>query len=60
VGPRAGLANVENRKFLTLSGLELRPLGVQPVASRYPVYVYTLLKELLLFYFYMSQGVSWR
>jgi hypothetical protein len=25
--PRAGLDNVEKRKFLTLSGLELRPLG---------------------------------
>jgi hypothetical protein len=27
VGPRACLNNVENRKFLTLPGLELRPLG---------------------------------
>jgi hypothetical protein len=27
VGPRAGLDNVEKRKFLTLPGLELRPLG---------------------------------
>jgi hypothetical protein len=25
VGPRAGLDDVEKRKFLTLSGLELRP-----------------------------------
>jgi hypothetical protein len=27
VGPRAGMDDVENRKFLTLPGLELRPLG---------------------------------
>jgi hypothetical protein len=27
VGPRAGLADMEKRKFLTLTGLELRPLG---------------------------------
>jgi hypothetical protein len=27
VDPRAGLDDVEKRKFLTLSGLELRPLG---------------------------------
>jgi hypothetical protein len=27
VGPRASLHDVEKRKFLTLPGLELRPLG---------------------------------
>jgi hypothetical protein len=27
VGPRAGLDDIEKRKFLTLPGLELRPLG---------------------------------
>jgi hypothetical protein len=27
VGPRAGLGDVEKRKFLALPGLELRPLG---------------------------------
>jgi hypothetical protein len=27
VDPRSGLNDVEKRKFLTLSGLELRPLG---------------------------------
>jgi hypothetical protein len=27
VGPRAGLDDVEKRKFLTLQGLELRPFG---------------------------------
>jgi hypothetical protein len=31
VGPRASLDKVENRKFLTLPGLKLRPLG-RPVA----------------------------
>jgi hypothetical protein len=31
VGPRAGLDNLEKREFLTLPGLELRPL----VGSRY-------------------------
>jgi hypothetical protein len=31
--PRAGLDDVENRKFLILSGLELRPLG-RPVRSQ--------------------------
>jgi hypothetical protein len=29
VDPRAGLDDVEKRKFLTLPGLELRPLGRQ-------------------------------
>jgi hypothetical protein len=29
VGPRAGLDDVEKRKFLTLPRLELRPLGRQ-------------------------------
>jgi hypothetical protein len=32
VEPRAGLDATEKRKFLTLLGLELRPLVVQPVA----------------------------
>jgi hypothetical protein len=27
VGPRAGLDDMEKRKFLTLPGLEFRPLG---------------------------------
>jgi hypothetical protein len=27
VGPRAGLKDMEKRKFLTLPGLEIRPLG---------------------------------
>jgi hypothetical protein len=41
VGPRAGLDDVETRKFLTLPGLELRPVG-RPTRSsslyrlRYP------------------------
>jgi hypothetical protein len=33
VGPSAGLDDVEKRKFLTLSGLELRPLG-RPARSQ--------------------------
>jgi hypothetical protein len=36
VDPRAGLDDMEKRKFFTLLGLELSlPLVVQPVASRY-------------------------
>jgi hypothetical protein len=38
VGPRAGLDDVENRKFLTLPGLELRPPVVQPIAICYTDY----------------------
>jgi hypothetical protein len=33
VGPRVGLEDVEKRKFLTLPGLELRPLG-RPARSQ--------------------------
>jgi hypothetical protein len=33
VGPRTGLHDVEKRKFLTLPGLELRPLG-RPARSQ--------------------------
>jgi hypothetical protein len=33
VGPRAGLDEVEKRKFLTIPGLELRPLG-RPARSK--------------------------
>jgi hypothetical protein len=33
VGPRASLDDTENRKFLTLPGLELRPLG-RPACSQ--------------------------
>jgi hypothetical protein len=35
---KAGLDDLEKRKFLTLPGLELRPSVVQPVASRYTDY----------------------
>jgi hypothetical protein len=38
MNPRAGLDDVEDRKFLTLLGLKLRPLGRQPVSSRYTDY----------------------
>jgi hypothetical protein len=45
VDPRAGLDDVEKRKFLNLPGLELRPSVVQPVASRYTDYtILALLK----------------
>jgi hypothetical protein len=33
VGPRTGVDDVEKRNFLTLSGLELRPLG-RPARSQ--------------------------
>jgi hypothetical protein len=33
MGPRVGLDDVEKTKFLTLPGLELRPLG-RPVRSQ--------------------------
>jgi hypothetical protein len=35
VGPRTSLDDVESRKILPLSGLELNASAVQPVASRY-------------------------
>jgi hypothetical protein len=49
VGPRTGLADVEKRKFLTLLGLELRPLG-RPARSqslyrlRYPMFIYCFIQ----------------
>jgi hypothetical protein len=49
VGPRAGLDDMENRKFLPTQGLELRPLG-RPARSqslyrlRYPVLWQLLIK----------------
>jgi hypothetical protein len=39
VGPRAGLADVEKLKFLTLQGLELRPLS-RPAHSLSALVVY--------------------
>jgi hypothetical protein len=38
VGPRAGVDDLEKRKFLTLPGLELRPLG--RAVSRYTDYAF--------------------
>jgi hypothetical protein len=46
VDPRAGLDDLEKRKFLTLSGLELQPSVAQPVASRYPGYSTRVLESL--------------
>jgi hypothetical protein len=43
VSPRAGLGNVEKRKFLTLPGLDSDPSVVQPIASRYPDYAIPVL-----------------
>jgi hypothetical protein len=45
VSPRAVLEFVERRKILSLPGLELRPLGRQPVASRYTHCAILALKE---------------
>jgi hypothetical protein len=36
VGPRTGLDDVEKRKFLTLPGLELRPLS-HPACSQFAI-----------------------
>jgi hypothetical protein len=38
VDPRTGLDDMEKLEFLTLPGLELRPLGRQPVARRHTDY----------------------
>jgi hypothetical protein len=38
-----GLDDMQNRKFLTLPGFEIRPSVVQPVASRYNDYAITAL-----------------
>jgi hypothetical protein len=40
VQPRATLGNVEKRKFLTLPGLEFRPLGRTTLSRLLCVYVY--------------------
>jgi hypothetical protein len=50
VDPRAGLEDVEKRKFLTLSGLELRPLG-RPTRSQLliPTALYLILKAQVAF-----------
>jgi hypothetical protein len=49
VGPRAGLDDVEKRKFLTIPGLELRPLG-RPARSQS---LYQLRYPSSLFYGYI-------
>jgi hypothetical protein len=50
VGPSADLDDVEKRKFLTLPGLELRTLGVLPVASRYTDYAIPKINTLKVIY----------
>jgi hypothetical protein len=47
VGPRAGLGDVEKRKFMTLPGLELRPLG-RPARSQSVSRVRTELVHILI------------
>jgi hypothetical protein len=57
VGPRAGLDDVEKRKFLPLPGLELRFLG-PPARSqslyqlRYPGYYYYYYYYYCYYYYY--------
>jgi hypothetical protein len=43
VGPRANVDDMEKWKFLTMSGLEFRPVGRQTVASSYTYYATYLL-----------------
>jgi hypothetical protein len=43
VDPKAGLDDVGKRKFLTLPGLELDLLVIQPIASRYTDYTILVL-----------------
>jgi hypothetical protein len=47
MGPRAGLDDMEKRKFLTLSGLELRPLGC-PARSQSLYRLYTRGGQIIL------------
>jgi hypothetical protein len=50
VGPRAGLDDVEKRKFLTLPGLELRPFGPSIRSQslyRLIVYIIKSIQEIL-------------
>jgi hypothetical protein len=52
VDPRAGLDDVEKRKFFTMPGLDLRTSVFQPVASRYIDYaIPVLLLYLTIFCF---------
>lgn len=47
VDPRVGLYCVKKRNFLTLVGIEIRPL--QPVASRYVIPAYYIMLYLMMF-----------
>jgi hypothetical protein len=67
VGPRAGLDDVEKRKFLILQGLELRPLGLPaPSQSLYRLrcpgsfILYTLLYNNCMYktWSYMKSGTN--
>jgi hypothetical protein len=46
-GTRAGLEEIENRKFFTLLGLELDHLVAQPLANRYTYYTGAVLCNFL-------------
>jgi hypothetical protein len=58
VDPRVGLDNVEKRKFLTLPGLELRPLGRS--TSRYTDYAIPLTLKQLPVDFMFKALISYR
>jgi hypothetical protein len=45
VSPKACLDDVEKRKFLTLSGLELRTLGRVARSSSYTDYAWSMVEE---------------
>jgi hypothetical protein len=47
-GPRTGLDDVEKRKFLTLPGLELRPLGRPAWIAQPHIYLSNITKEHLV------------
>jgi hypothetical protein len=63
VGPRAGLDDVEKRNFLTLPGLELRPLGrparsqslyrLRYLAPNFSFYINIDPKKTKILYFYL-------
>jgi hypothetical protein len=56
VCPRAGLDDVEKRKFLTLPGQELRPLGSPARSQNYKTcnyyLIFCLFQDALIIYFY--------
>jgi hypothetical protein len=57
MGPRVCVDDVEERKFLTLPGLELRLLGRQPLPSLYKDYA--IPAYLLLLFKYWGWSPYW-